>query len=182
MAPSQRLCNYRNMKHSCLFSLAIICLTTACNDTKLPSEKSSALADPPVNCSHRPSSFVGFGDTDQGQAIARGDIVERGYLNKIYVIWSSSRFDSSGKPYPQIIWNGSPIDYKTLSNYLDSVSKMAPVPMAILDFPAGAPCKDIEIVRRMMAQRLHCPQSRKCVQEGMEPYLKTTPEPQPTPR
>ena len=137
---------------------AIISLTSACSQS---AQKRSP------NCAYPPISFIRFGDTAEGKEIASGVMLEGPFENRVAVIASNSHLGTTDKRHPQVYWNGSPIDYETLDSYLVLTTKMTPVPLLVLDFPAGAPCKDVEAVRKLMERRLNCSKSRRCVQREL---------------
>jgi hypothetical protein len=144
---------------------AVLGLLAACNKVKPTDKEAAAAVGPPaINCAYPPQSFIRNRDTDVSKAIARGVIVEDFVSNKVTIFWEDSDQVQANKLHPQIAWNGSPIDRRTLDSYLIAVTKMKPIPVTEISFSHGAPCEEIRAVRKMMENRLDCERSHKCVQ------------------
>ena len=62
------------------------------------------------------------------------------------------------------LWNGVPISRTTLDQYLGQVRASDLRPVTALVPNPRASCADVEAVRQMMADRLHCSVERDCVE------------------
>ena len=73
------------------------------------------------------------------------------------------------------LWNGVPISRATLDDYLGQVIALNPRPVTALVPNPRASCADVEAVRRMMQDRLHCSGERDCVEYPEREWAKRHP-------
>lgn len=94
------------------------------------------------------------------------------YISKV----TKSHANVSGE-HP-VKWNGRLVSLSTVDQYLQEVGALIPQPHTVIDFPAGAPCLNVEKVRALMEKHLDCKNSLACVQGFNEDMI--PPEPPPT--
>lgn len=73
------------------------------------------------------------------------------------------------------LWNSLPISLATLDDYLVQVSALNPRPVTALVPNPRTSCADVEAVRRMMEDRLHCSGEMGCVEYSERDWAKRHP-------
>ena len=143
-----------------LVIFAIVSLTSAC---------SQSVPKKAPNCAVPPSYFMIYGAPSSGGPI---QIVPE--HNTIVVLRrGDGRLNMHDRDVVE--WNGIGIPFTTLDFYLGEVAKMTPQPTTVLDFPKGAPCNMVKLVRDLMEKHLACSKSNFACAQGFYGGSKPTP-------